>query len=171
MALTVEEQIQRLSEAQRIDFQRRLDSCNAVIASIESLVLDRRQTKDDILQFVKYTTSWWSWVPLVVAVALFWLGRAFELTFATNIGYAVGAVWFLAMANWAFADWSARRRQRELDATIATYRYHWTAAGGRWATFTAYCSLVEKLDRSPDYSETGDIRHKVHLELLTCVGR
>lgn len=161
-----DEKIRNLSEAQRIEFRRRIDACYAVIASLEPLVLKRgeldetmKSIKDPTKSSVLYGAFWG-------AIAVYWLADWVDLSWLKVIAAVVGAASLATYLGDYERQYVARARLREIEQLIAQLRFQWLATGAQPYTFDEYGSLIVKLGTRPEWEDSQELDAAMRSEVL-----
>lgn len=140
----VKQRVRGFTEAQRLEYFRRLTVCDAVLNLAGPLTIELTESQANVKEQSRMASRKWVIVTLIVGIALTWLGRELDLTFLTNIGYLLGIVLLLAVAQSALAEKEARRLVSDANLRMHTLRFHWLSSGVSGSTLDTFCNKVRE---------------------------
>jgi hypothetical protein len=162
----VDEKIGALSEAQRIEFRRRVDACYAVTASLDPLVFKRVEMTDALKDANSVVKARNAFILFGGAVLVYWLGDAMELSWLRGIASLIGFGAVATLIGKLVDDYVGRARLSNVEQAIADLRFHWLASGAHQHEFDAYCALVTKLGTRPEWEDAKEVDRAMRSEVL-----
>ncbi len=159
-----------LTEGQRIEYQRRVDCCGAVMSSLGPLIIERKKHDDVVKDEKALASARWPWVVGGIGLVIYWLAEALELP-GKGLGIAIVLLMVGTFVRSAMHDWAARSQLRQIETAIVQLRFHWLEAGGRGNAFNEYCDLLRDSDGYPDIKAHANAERQVFAPILEHVGR
>ena len=126
------EVVQRLrafTEGQRIEYWRRMDLCEAVLAVAANLARERRECNDQKEEQSDIASAKWPYITFIVSVALMWLGKETGWSIVSGAGYLVAFFIICILVQAALNERKAIRGLADVKSRMEILLLHWIASG------------------------------------------